>query len=93
MSQDVFISYSNSDKQIAEAGHMNYGQLRSRKFPIGSGVIESIVRRVVNLRLKGSSIYWKESMAEDMLLLRCLYKAMRWKYIENQDLTPIKLAA
>jgi len=75
------------------AGHMNYGQARLRKFPIGSGVIESTVRRVVNLRLKGASVYWKESMAEDMLLLRCIYKAMRWKHIENQDFTHIKLAA
>ncbi len=51
------------------AGHMKYGEARERKFPIGSGVIESTVRRVVNLRLKGASVYWKESSAEDMLLL------------------------
>jgi len=38
-------------------------------------VIESTIRQVVNLRLKGASVYWKESTAEDMLLLRCLYKA------------------
>lgn len=65
-------------------GHMNYGEMRRRKFPIGSGVIESTIRRVVNLRLKGASVYWKESSAEDMLLLRCLYKANRWQSIEKQ---------
>ena len=66
------------------AGHMNYGEMRRLKFPIGSGVIESTIRRVVNLRLKGASVYWKESTANDMLILRCLYKANRWESIEKQ---------
>jgi hypothetical protein len=70
----------------SERGHMNYGAARERKLPIGSGVIESTVRRVVNLRLKGASVYWKEPMAEAMLLLRCLYKANRWQNIEKQGL-------
>jgi hypothetical protein len=77
----------------SQAGRMNYQQIKSRKFPIGSGVIESTVRRVVNLRLKGASVYWKESMAEDMLLLRCIYKAMRWKHIEKQHVTQLMRAA
>ena len=75
------------------AGHMDYGEMRRRKFPIGSGVIESTIRRVVNLRLKGASVYWKESTANDMLLLRCLYKANRWKSIEKQGQNTIHTAA
>ena len=67
-------------------GRLNYGGARSRKFPIGSGVIESTIRRVVNLRLKGASVYWKESTAEDMLLLRCFYKANRWQNIGKKGL-------
>jgi len=74
------------------AGRMNYGETRRRKFPIGSGVIESTIRRVVNLRLKGASVYWKESTAQDMLLLRCLYKANRWQNIEKQGLPAINHA-
>jgi hypothetical protein len=77
----------------SRAGHLNYGEMRRRKFPIGSGVIESTIRRVVNLRLKGASVYWKESTAEDMLLLRCLYKANRRKTIEKQALLPLLTAA
>jgi hypothetical protein len=77
----------------SRAGHMNYGEARRRKLPIGSGVIESTVRRVVNLRLKGASVYWKEPMAEAMLLLRCLYKARRWKSIEKQDSMTITQSA
>jgi hypothetical protein len=71
----------------SHAGHMNYADAKRLKLPIGSGVIESTVRRVVNLRLKGASVYWKESNAEDMLLLRCLYKAKRWKNIQKQGIT------
>jgi len=75
------------------AGHMNYAEARRHKLPIGSGVIESTIRRVVNLRLKGASVYWKESTAQDMLLLRCLYKAKRWKYIEKQAIQSTSQAA
>ncbi len=75
------------------AGHMNYAEARRRKLPIGSGVIESTVRRVVNLRLKGASVYWKERSAEDMLLLRCLYKANRWQNIEKQGVAILHAAS
>jgi hypothetical protein len=77
----------------SRAGHMNYAEARRCNLPIGSGVIESTVRRVVNLRLKGASVYWKESTAEDMLLLRCLYKARRWQSIEKQGSKTMRLAA
>lgn len=77
----------------SRSGHMNYTEARRLKFPIGSGVIESTIRRVVNLRLKGASVYWKESTAQDMLLLRCLYKANRWQHIEKQGITTTLLTA
>jgi hypothetical protein len=77
----------------SRAGHMKYGAMREMKFPIGSGVIESTIRRVVNLRLKGASVYWKEGAAEDMLLLRCLYKAYRWNNIEKQGISRLQNAA
>ena len=72
---------------------MNYAATRRDNLPIGSGVVESTIRRVVNLRLKGASVYWKESTAEDMLLLRCLYKANRWQSIEKKGLEILKQAA
>ena len=77
----------------SQAGRMNYAEARRRAFPIGSGIIESTVRRVVNLRLKGPSVYWKEDMAQDMLLLRCLYKANRWQTLEKQPSSAINTAA
>ena len=46
--------------------------------PLGSGAIESAVRRVVNLRLKGNAKYWIEEDAEHMLLLRSYLKTGRF---------------
>jgi hypothetical protein len=36
---------------------MAYAKLMAMKLPIGSGAIESTVRRVVNLRLKGPVVF------------------------------------
>jgi hypothetical protein len=91
--KSILRSAGNDLLKHSKRGHMNYGAARGRKRPIGSGVIESTVRRVVNLRLKGASVYWKEPMAEAMLLLRCLYKEKRWKNIEKQGVVTISHAA
>lgn len=39
---------------------------RQQKLPNRSGIIESTVRRVLNLRMKGASIYWTKVHAEDI---------------------------
>ncbi len=57
---------------------MRYAQFRAAGLPIGSGATESAVRRVVNLRLKGNSIFWLEDHAEAMLHLRSALKCGRW---------------
>lgn len=62
-----------------EAGRLDYATFRRRKLPIGSGAIESAIRRVINLRMKGNSLYWKEENAEGMLVLRGLVLSRRWK--------------
>jgi hypothetical protein len=62
-----------------EAGRLDYAQFRRRKLPVGSGAIESAIRRVINLRMKGNSIFWKEENAEGMLVLRGLVLSRRWR--------------
>ncbi|MEM9991069.1 MAG: hypothetical protein AAF738_04850 [Bacteroidota bacterium] len=57
---------------------MNYSLFKKRKLLCGSGLVESAVRRVVNLRFKGSSSFWKEDNLEKMLFLRCAFLAGRW---------------
>jgi hypothetical protein len=62
-----------------EAGRLDYAKFRRRKLPVGSGAIESAIRRVINLRIKGNGIFWKEVNAEGMLVLRGLVLSRRWK--------------
>jgi hypothetical protein len=59
-------------------GHLDYARFRRRKLPVGSGAIESVIRRVINLRMKGNSISWKVENAEGMLVLRGLVLSKRW---------------
>jgi hypothetical protein len=61
-----------------EEGHLDYARFRRRGVPLGSGAIESAIRRVINLRLKGNSISWYADNAEGMLMLRCLVLSNRW---------------
>lgn len=61
-----------------EAGRLAYATFRRRHLPVGSGAIESAIRRVINLRMKGNSIFWKEENAEGMLVLRGLVLSRRW---------------
>ena len=77
----------------AQAGHMRYAQFRKKGVALGSGAIESAIRRVVNLRLKGPSIYWHKTSAEAVLLLRSYYKAGRWNHLEKQALTTATASA
>lgn len=60
------------------AGRLAYPRFRALGIPIGSGAIESTIRRVVNNRLKGNSIYWKECNAESMLQVRAQIVSNRW---------------
>ena len=68
---------------IRNQSRMAYAQLLALKLPIGSGAIESAVRRVVNLRLKGPGIFWCRASAEAILLLRSYYKAGRWNLLKH----------
>ncbi len=56
----------------------SYAWARRLRLPIGSGPMESAIRRVINLRLKGPGIFWHETNAEAMILIRAFYKAHRW---------------
>ncbi len=67
---------------------MNYKQVKQEKLPMGSGAMESAVRRVINLRLKGAGIFWHEDNANAMLMLRSYYKAGRAEDIARLSYTP-----
>jgi hypothetical protein len=76
---------------IKNQSRMAYAQLMALKLPIGSGAIESTVRRVVNLRLKGPSLFWCRASAEAILLLRSYYKAGRWNMLKRMATSHLPL--
>jgi hypothetical protein len=59
--------------------HLRYDWFGYRGRPLGSGAVESAIRRVINLRLKGNGIYWREENAEAMLVLRAAALTGRWE--------------
>jgi hypothetical protein len=63
----------------AQAGRLRYDCFRCRGVPLGSGAIESTIRRVLNLRLKGTSLFWEESNAEAVIQLRAAVLSGRWE--------------
>jgi hypothetical protein len=65
----------------AEAGRLRYDCFRCRGVPLGSGAIESTIRRAINLRLKGTSIFWTEENAEAVFQLRAAVVSGRWEAI------------
>ena len=70
-----------------------YVKAQRLKLPKGSGAMESAIRRVVNLRIKGASIYWLEENIEAILLLRSYYKCRRWPLLQRMAMSQEGTAA
>lgn len=68
------------------ASRMQYPVLRAGELPQGSGIVESAIRRVVNLRLKSAGKFWLRENAEGMLHLRSYLKAGRWDQLVRRTL-------
>jgi hypothetical protein len=62
-----------------EAGHLAYAQFRAQGLPLGSGAVESAIRRVINLRLKGPGLMWLGDNAEGALVVRAAALTGRWE--------------
>lgn len=65
-------------RKHGEAGRLKYPFFVSIGVPIGSGAIESTIRRVINKRLKSNGMFWREENAEAMLLVRASVISERW---------------
>jgi len=61
-----------------ENGHLDYAYFKEQKLPIGSGVVESLIRQVVNLRLKSCGKAWLVENAEAFLHARCQWAVHKW---------------
>jgi hypothetical protein len=66
-------------RKHGKSGHLNYTTYTRRGLPLGSGAVESTIRRVINLRLKGNGMFWTLENAESMLQVRCQLLSTEWE--------------
>ena len=81
-SQKTWLAYFVKNGQTHR--RMDYNISRTHHMPIGSGAIESAVRRVINLRVKSNAIYWLRDNAETMIRLRAWIKSGRSEELFQQ---------
>jgi len=62
---------------------MKYADYQSDGFMRGSGIIESAIRRIINLRFKNASTFWLEENVEKLYFLRAALVAGRWDILMN----------
>jgi len=74
------------DYFVRNRHRMQYADFKKQKIPLGSGAVESAIRRVVNQRLKACGTFWLEANAEGMLLLRSYLKCGRFDDLINWSL-------
>jgi len=58
---------------------MQYPTFQSQGWPIGSGMVESGNKLMVEARLKGSGMHWAEQHVNSMLAIRNIICSGRWK--------------
>ena len=58
---------------------LQYPAFRAAGYPIGSGIVESANKVVVEDRLKGSGMHWAPRSVDPMLALRTVVCADRWE--------------
>lgn len=71
---------------------LSYSQVAAMKMPTSCGAIESLIRQVVDQRLKGNGKFWLLANAEAVLHARCQWTAGTWstfcKFILTARLYP-----
>lgn len=60
-----------------------YIDYEENKLMCGSGIIESGIRRVINLRFKNAGTFWIKEIVEKLIFLRGIFLAKRWDTLLN----------
>jgi hypothetical protein len=60
------------NEYFGDHSRFQYKSFRDNGLPTGSGTVESAIRRVINLRIKGTGLFWKREHAENIIFLRSL---------------------
>lgn len=68
-----FQYFKNNEKRI------DYQAYSENNLLCGSGVVESGIRRIINLRFKSPSTFWYPENVEKLILMRCIALSGRWE--------------
>lgn len=69
-------------KRLAQ---MQYPQFQQAGWPIGSGMVESAHKLVMQPRLKGAGMHWEPANVNPMLVLRDALRNGRWEEVWQQQ--------
>jgi hypothetical protein len=74
------------EKRVAQ---MQYGDFQAQGWPIGSGMVESANKLVVEARLKGAGMHWSRASVNPLLALRNAVCNDRWAEAWQQSVAQI----
>ena len=78
-----FQYFKNNEKRI------DYQRFRDKNLLCGSGIIESGIRRIINLRFKSPSTFWYPDNVEKLILMRSIALSGRWEImVKNINKSP-----
>lgn len=60
-----------------------YSVYQENNLMCGSGIIESGIRRIINLRFKNASTFWKKEIVEKLYFFRAALLSKRWNIVIN----------
>jgi hypothetical protein len=73
---------------------MNFSELRQKKLPTGSGVVEVACKNLIGARIKKSGMRWSIDGGETVLILRSIILINRWEqfyaYFLKQHFSKLK---
>jgi hypothetical protein len=80
--RDAVLGYLESRRAQIE-----YARFQAAGYPIGSGIVESANKLVVEARLKGAGMHWERAHVNPMLTLRNAVCNQRWQEIWQSCMT------
>ena len=69
---------------VTHGSRMQYDEYEKAKQPCGSGMVESMIRQVINMRMKACGKFWKRENAQAMLCMRSWLKSGQFGLLMTQ---------
>ena len=70
-----------------QQNRIDYQALKDDNRPCGSGIIESAIRRIINLRFKAPSSFWYPENVEKLIFMRGVALSGRWDIMMKNKFT------